>query len=77
VLKKYLQLDDESVLGDTYEIFSTALAYPPLVPLGSLPRIKEDVARDDPKVATLALEDVADPRFVDELEAQGYFRSLL
>jgi ABC-type nitrate/sulfonate/bicarbonate transport system substrate-binding protein len=77
VLKKYLQLDDDAVLSDTYEIFSRALAYPPLVPLGSLPRIKEDVAQEDPKVATLALEDVADPRFVNQLEAQGYFRSLL
>jgi NitT/TauT family transport system substrate-binding protein len=76
VLKKYLQLDDERVLGDTYDVFAQALAWPPLVPMAALARVKDDVAADEPKVGALPLEAVADPRFVQELDAAGYFRGL-
>jgi NitT/TauT family transport system substrate-binding protein len=77
VLKQYLQLDDDAVLSDTYDIFAQALAYPPLVPMAALTRVKDDAAADDPKVAALPLDAVADPRFAEQLDAEGYFRSLL
>jgi ABC-type nitrate/sulfonate/bicarbonate transport system substrate-binding protein len=76
-LRKYLQLDDEAVLADTYARYSRYLAYPPLLPMDSLPRLKDDVARDDPRVAEVPISDVAVPRFVDDLQAQGFFASLL
>ena len=77
VLRKYLQIDDEAILADTHERFSRYLAYPPTVPMASLPRVKEDVERDDPSVANVAIADVVAPQIADELEAQGYFSGLL
>jgi ABC-type nitrate/sulfonate/bicarbonate transport system substrate-binding protein len=77
VLRKYLQIDDEAILADTHERFSRYLAYPPTVPMASLPRVKEDVLRDDPSVANVAIADVVAPQIADELEAQGYFSGLL
>jgi ABC-type nitrate/sulfonate/bicarbonate transport system substrate-binding protein len=77
VLRKYLQIDDETILADTHERFSRYLAYPPTVPMASLQRVKDDVVRDDPSVANVAIADVAAPQIADELEAQGFFSGLL
>lgn len=77
VLRKYLQLDDEAILVDTHARFSRYLAFPPRLPMASLPRVKESVVQEDPRVANVAISDVADPRFVEELEAMGFFANLL
>jgi ABC-type nitrate/sulfonate/bicarbonate transport system substrate-binding protein len=77
VLRKYLQLDDEAILADTHERFSRYLAFPPTVPMSSLPRVKEDVVRDDPSVVNVAITDVVAPQFAEGLEAQGFFSGLL
>jgi ABC-type nitrate/sulfonate/bicarbonate transport system substrate-binding protein len=77
VLRQYLQLDDQAILADTHEKFSRYLAYPPTVPMASLARVKEDVERDDPSVAKVQIADLVAPQFADELQAQGYFASLL
>jgi ABC-type nitrate/sulfonate/bicarbonate transport system substrate-binding protein len=77
VLRQYLQIDDEAILRDTYERFTRYLAYPPTLPLGSLERIKTDLAKEDPEVAKVAIDEVAAPQFADELQAHNYFASLL
>ncbi|SRR5579884_2960693 len=77
VLQKYLQLDDQAILADTHEKFSRYLAYPPIVPMASLPRVKADVEQDDPSVAKVQIADVVAPQIADQLQAQGYFASLL
>jgi ABC-type nitrate/sulfonate/bicarbonate transport system substrate-binding protein len=77
VLRQYLQVDDEAILAETHTRFSRYIAYPPVLPMASLARIKEDVAHEEPRVANIAVTDVAVPRFVDDLEAQGFFASLL
>ena len=77
VLRKYLQIDDDAILRDTYDRFSRYLAYPPTLPMASLERLKNDVAQEDPSVAQVAITDVAAPQFADELQAQNYFASLL
>ncbi len=77
VLRKYLQLDDQSVLEETYARFSRYLMLPPtLPPTASLERVKEDAIKGDASVANVSFADVADSRFVDELIGQGYFASL-
>jgi ABC-type nitrate/sulfonate/bicarbonate transport system substrate-binding protein len=77
VLRKYLQLDDQSVLDETYTRFTRYLGLPPVLPpASSLERVKEDATRGDPSVATVRISDVAEPRFVDELTAMGYFATL-
>ncbi len=76
VMRKYLQLDDEAILQSTYDYFTRALAYPPTLPMASLPRVKEDVVREDPRVADVSIDDVAVARFADELAAQGFYASL-
>ena len=55
---------------------SMAVSVPPALPMASLQRVKEDATTGDPSVANVAFSDVADPRFVEELIAQGYFASL-
>jgi NitT/TauT family transport system substrate-binding protein len=77
VLRQYLQIDDEEILRDTYDRFSRYLAYPPTLPMASLERIKDDLAAEDPAVAKVAIADVAAPQFAEELQAHGYFASLL
>jgi ABC-type nitrate/sulfonate/bicarbonate transport system substrate-binding protein len=77
VLRQYLQIDDEAILRDTYERFSRYLAYPPILPMNSLDRIKSDLAAEDPAVANVAIADVAAPQFAAELQDHGYFASLL
>ena len=69
MLKQYLQIDDDEILRDTYERFTRYLAYPPTLPMGSLERIKSDLANEDPNVAKVAIADVAAPQFADELQA--------
>jgi NitT/TauT family transport system substrate-binding protein len=77
VLRKYLQIDDQSVLDETYARFSRYLMLPPVLPpTSSLERVKEDATKSDPSVANVPLSDVADSRFVDELISQGYFARL-
>ncbi|HLH25827.1 MAG TPA: ABC transporter substrate-binding protein [Chloroflexota bacterium] len=77
VLRKYLQIEDEDILRDTYDRFSRYLAYPPTLPMSSLERIKNDLAQEDPAVAQVAVSDVAAPQFADDLQAHDYFASLL
>jgi NitT/TauT family transport system substrate-binding protein len=76
VMRKYLQLDDEAILQSTYDNFTRALAYPPTLPMASLARVREDVVREDPRVASVSVDDVAVARFADELAAQGFYTSL-
>ena len=45
--------------------------------MSSLDRIKSDLAAEDPAVAKVAISDVAAPQFADDLQAHGYFASLL
>jgi ABC-type nitrate/sulfonate/bicarbonate transport system substrate-binding protein len=76
VMQKYIQIDDQAILADTHARASNYLAFPPLVPMASLPRVKADVAVEDPQVANVAITDVAVPTFAEELAAQGYFARL-
>ena len=76
LMRKYLEIEDQAILEDTHARASRYLAFPPLVPMDSLPRVKQDVVEQDPQVAGVAITDVAVPRFAEELEAQGYFASL-
>ncbi|HLH25826.1 MAG TPA: ABC transporter substrate-binding protein [Chloroflexota bacterium] len=77
VLRKYLQLDDQSVLDETYARFTRYLGLPPVLPpAASLERVKEDAIKSDPSVANVAVTDVAEPRFVQELIDDGYFETL-
>ncbi len=76
VLRKYLQIDDEGVLSETYARFARYLPLPPVLPLASLARVKADAAESDPRVAEVPIADVAVPRFVEELETMGFFAGL-
>ncbi|HLI28813.1 MAG TPA: ABC transporter substrate-binding protein [Chloroflexota bacterium] len=77
VMRQYLRLEDDELLKQLYQAATHYIAFPPVVPMAALPRVKEDVTRDDPRVANVRIEDVAAPQFADELQAQGYFASLL
>jgi ABC-type nitrate/sulfonate/bicarbonate transport system substrate-binding protein len=76
VLRRYLQLDDEPLLLDTHARSVRYLASPPVLPMASLPRVRDELGQEDARVAALALTDVAAPQFADELAAQGYFARL-
>ena len=76
VLRRYLQLDDEAVLADTHARFSRYLAWRPTLPMADLPRVQANLAQGEPRLASVALADVAAPRFADELEAAGFFAGL-
>jgi ABC-type nitrate/sulfonate/bicarbonate transport system substrate-binding protein len=76
VIRRYMSLDDEAVLQETHARSVRYLAYPPVLPMAALPRVRDEVGQEEPRIATLALTDVAAPRFADDLAAQGYFPPL-
>jgi ABC-type nitrate/sulfonate/bicarbonate transport system substrate-binding protein len=73
-LQKYSRLNDAEVLDDTYTQFSAAFDFIPYVSRAGINTLLANLGEKDVKVRSLKFEDVADMRFVAELEKEGYFK---
>ncbi|HVR89047.1 MAG TPA: ABC transporter substrate-binding protein [Candidatus Limnocylindria bacterium] len=73
-LGKYLKIDDQSVLDDTWEQFSKYLELPPYVKGTEL--VIQEAAATNAAAKNLKPEDIFDQRFVKQLEDQGFFKNL-
>jgi ABC-type nitrate/sulfonate/bicarbonate transport system substrate-binding protein len=73
-MNKYLQLDDQDVLDQTWQSFSKYLADPPEIPEAGMQAVIADTAAASPKAAGTAAGDYMDLSFVKQLEAAGVFK---
>jgi ABC-type nitrate/sulfonate/bicarbonate transport system substrate-binding protein len=67
-MNKYLQLDDQSVLDQTWQDFAKYLADPPEIPEAGMAAVIADTATAEPKAAGTAPSDYMDLSFVKELQ---------
>ena len=74
VYRKYLQLDDESILEEVYTEFRGCCPRVPYISEEGIARLLADLAADDPRLAGRQPADFLDPRFLRELEASGFIR---
>jgi NitT/TauT family transport system substrate-binding protein len=74
-MNKYLQLDDQTVLDETWQDFSKYLADPPEIPEAGMQAVIVDTATASPKAAGTQPSDYLDLSFIKELEQSGFFKS--
>lgn len=75
-IQKYSRLTDAEVLEDTYSQFSAAFDGIPYVSRVGINTLIASLGEKDPKIRALKYEDVADMRFVVEVEKEGFFKRL-
>ncbi len=73
-MNKYLALDDQTTLEQTWQDFSTYLADPPEIPEAGMQAVIADTAADDPKAQGTQPSDYLDLSFVKDLEQTGFFK---
>jgi hypothetical protein len=75
-IEKYARLKDAEILDDTYNQFRDAFDSVPYVSKAGINSLFAGLGEKDPKIRPLKFEDVADMRFVTELDKEGYFKKL-
>jgi NitT/TauT family transport system substrate-binding protein len=75
-LQKYTRLKDSDILEDTYMQFRDAFDAVPYVSRTGIQTLIASLGEKDAKIRQLKYEDVADMRFVAELERDGFFKKL-
>jgi len=76
VIKKILRLDDEELVGESYEIFSKAFLPTPYPNIKGMKTSFEYVAMTRPDVWKHKAEEFADSSLVEELEKSGFIKKL-
>jgi ABC-type nitrate/sulfonate/bicarbonate transport system substrate-binding protein len=76
VLRKYLEIDDQSILEDTHARFTRYIESVPYVSEQGLAHLIADLARDEPRLANATPAQYVDHRLVRELEESGYLREV-
>jgi NitT/TauT family transport system substrate-binding protein len=72
-MNKYLTLDDQTELDQTWQDFSKYLADPPEIPETGMQAVITDTAVDEPKAQGTTPSDYMDLSFVKDLEQSGFF----
>jgi ABC-type nitrate/sulfonate/bicarbonate transport system substrate-binding protein len=73
-IQKYARLQDSDILEDTYVQFRDAFDAIPYVSKSGILTLIASLGEKEPKIRQLKYEDVADMRFVAEVEKEGFFR---
>jgi len=73
-IQKYSRLNDSDILDDTYVQFRDAFDAIPYVSKAGIQSLIASLGEKDAKIRQLKYEDVADMRFVAELEREGFFK---
>jgi len=76
-IQKYTRLKESEILEDTYMQFRDAFDAIPYVSRTGIQSLIASLGEKDAKIRQLRYEDVADMRFVAELERDGFFKRLL
>jgi ABC-type nitrate/sulfonate/bicarbonate transport system substrate-binding protein len=75
-IQKYARLKDADILDDTYNQFRDAFDSIPYVSRAGINSLIASLGEKDAKIRQLKFEDVADMRFVAELDKDGFFKKL-
>ncbi len=75
-IQKYTRLKDADILDDTYNQFRDAFDSIPYVSRSGINSLIASLGEKDAKIRQLKFEDVADMRFVAELDKEGFFKKL-
>jgi ABC-type nitrate/sulfonate/bicarbonate transport system substrate-binding protein len=73
-IQKYSRLNDSDILDDTYVQFRDAFDAIPYVSKAGIQTLIASLGEKDAKIRPLKYEDVAEMRFVAELEREGFFK---
>ena len=73
-IQKYTRLKESEILEDTYVQFRDAFDAIPYVSRTGIQSLIASLGEKDAKIRQLRYEDVADMRFVAELEREGFFK---
>jgi ABC-type nitrate/sulfonate/bicarbonate transport system substrate-binding protein len=73
-MNKYLNLDDQNQLDQTWQAFSKYLADPPEIPESGMEAVITDTAGDEPKAEGTKPTDYMDLSFIKDLESSGFFK---
>jgi NitT/TauT family transport system substrate-binding protein len=73
-MNKYLNLDDQKQLDQTWQAFSNYLADPPEIPESGMEAVIADTAGDEPKAEGTKPTDYMDLSFIKDLESSGFFK---
>jgi NitT/TauT family transport system substrate-binding protein len=75
-IQKYTRLKEIEILDDTYKQFSDAFDSLPYISKSGINSLLATVGEKDAKIRQMKYDDVADMRFVAELEKEGFFKKL-
>jgi NitT/TauT family transport system substrate-binding protein len=76
VIAKYTKTDDREGLDSAYRFATTFIERPPRLPYKAVETILEQIAEKDPRAKSARPEDFIDPTFYNELEKNGFFKSI-
>jgi hypothetical protein len=74
VYRKYMEIDDPTILDDIYEQFSRMFEPYHYVSEAGLAQLLGEMAEEDPRLAGRQASEWIDARFVREVEAAGFGR---
>jgi ABC-type nitrate/sulfonate/bicarbonate transport system substrate-binding protein len=75
-IQKYARLQDTDILDDTYNQFRDAFDAIPYVNRAGINSLLASLGEKDAKIRQLRFDDVADMRFVAEIDKEGFFQKL-
>ena len=76
VYAKYIKVNDQDVLEDSYQFFSRLVPAKPYPPLDGIKEALIELGESDPKARGAAPEEFADMSFVKELDDSGFIDAL-
>jgi NitT/TauT family transport system substrate-binding protein len=76
VIGKYTKTEDREALESAYAFATTFIERPPHLPYKAVETILAQIAEKDPKAKTARAEDFIDANFYNELEKNGFFKSI-
>lgn len=76
VFAQRMRLDDPEILRATYDYYAPRFSFPPRVDLAGIKETLEFYAETNPQLKNRSPQEFVDHAILDELEKEGFFRSL-
>jgi NitT/TauT family transport system substrate-binding protein len=76
VLEKYTRVQDRRILDETYDFYSRVLLDVPRTAEPGLRNIFDALSETQPKARTATPKEFFDPKFITQLEKDGFFKQL-
>jgi NitT/TauT family transport system substrate-binding protein len=76
IFAQRMRLDDREILNDTYNYFAPRFSFPPRVDMQGIKDTVDFYAETSPELRGRRPEEFVDSSLMDELEREGFFKSL-